>query len=193
MKTQNSSATSSNEVDNTVKALKKLRQQMTFLIALSPLERSHSRHVGPKNIEAAQLSLSAVREYPNILPVGFDLARFEQTVQIAAGLYQCQAALKELASDVQDTLLTVGAEAAKGTQQIRALVKAAAQTTPGLKQMSQRLAARSQRGTGAEFQAAPVESEPESPPALAASPTLPVPAAPAVIPSAPQSPDNKAA
>src|SRR6185436_13789036 len=177
MKTQNSSATSSNEVDNTVKALKKLRQQMTFLVALSPLERSRTGHVGPKNIEAAQLSLSAAREYPNILPVGFDLAQFEQTVQTAAGLYQCQAALKDLASDVQDTLLTVGAEAIKGTQLIRVLVKAAAKTTPGLKQISQRLAPRNQRGTGAEVQAAPVE--PESPPALAATtPTLPVPAAP---------------
>jgi len=53
--------------------------------------------------------------------------------------------IKALTSDVQDTLLSVGADATMGTQQVRALVKAAGKTTPGLRQLAESLAPRPAR------------------------------------------------
>ena len=188
MKNQNLSAISPKEIENAVKALKRLRQAMPFLIALSPLERSHSSNVGPKSLNAAQVSLLAAREYPAILPAGFDLAHFERTVQVFGGLSQCQTALKELSTDVQDTLLAVGTDALKGTQQIRALVKAAVKTTPGLSEIAQRLTTRTQRGVGAEVAPTivPTTAGPADP-----TPIAPAPQAPA--PQAAPTPGSKAA
>ena len=118
---------------------------MPFLMTLSPLERRHGTYVGSNRIQEAQASLTAAREHPAILPSTFDVAVFEHNVQMMVRLHQCLTVLKALTSDVQDTLLSVGADATMGTQQVRALVKAAAKTTPGLRQLAESLAPRPAR------------------------------------------------
>jgi hypothetical protein len=145
MNNKNIAAISVKEIENTIGALKELRQRMPFLMTLSPLERRHGATVGPSRVQETQASLAAAREYPAILPSTFDLARFEHSAQATVRLHQCLTVLKGLTSDVQDTLLSVGADAITGAQQVRALVKAAAKTTPGLSQLLQDLTPRAPR------------------------------------------------
>ena len=161
MKNKNISAISVQEIDNSIDALKELRQRMPFLTALSPLERRHGAHVGSNRVQEAQASLTAARENPAILPSTFDVALFEHNVRVMVRLHQCLTVLKALTSDVQDTLLSVGADAVTGSQQVRALVKAAAKTTPGLRQLAESLAPRPARASVLDTPAA--ESTAETP------------------------------
>src|SRR4030095_7632979 len=118
MKTQNLDI-SLQDIDAVVEGLKELRQKMPFLVALTPLERRQSPHVRLTNVGAAEECLMAAREYPLILPGHFDLTRFEQNVKVTVALFKCLTAIKDLASDVQDTLTAVSANTLKGTRQIR--------------------------------------------------------------------------
>ena len=204
MKNQNqnrSANVSLQDIGAVIDGLKELRQKMPFLIALTALERRNSTHVGLGNLAAAEDCLMAAREHPSILPGHFDLAQFEQNVKVSAGLFKCLTALKELSSDVQDTLLAIGGETLKGTRQIRAQVKIAAAATPGLKQLAQRFASGTSRAVGAETSAAPptvdagvptpvvAPSGPAAPASPASTSTPAVPAQPAPA----SAPETKAA
>ena len=181
------------DIDAVVVGLKELRQKMPFLVALTALERRQNPHVRLNNLGAAEDCLMAAREHPSILPGHFDLAQFEQDVKVTVALYKCLTAIKDLGSDVQDTLAAVSVNTLKGTRQIRAQVKIAAVNTPGLKQLAQRFSSGSSRPVGAETTASETTGAVVSPIAAPAVTAAPAPAPSQPSPPAASAPETKAA
>src|SRR5262245_16677244 len=92
-------------------AVRDLRQQMTFLKALTPKERGTMPKVSPSALTLMETALQAARENPSLIPPSIDLTRYGEEVQSCRGLYSLLTQLQELCSDVQDTLAVLGKEA----------------------------------------------------------------------------------
>ena len=161
MKNQNLPVTVTiSDLEAVGRSLKALRQTMPFLVTLSPSER-RGTPLGPQKLALAETCLIAARENRSILPPSFDFDQFEHNVRITAGLHKNLNELKQLASDVQDTLIAVAKQTLKSSQQVRALVRTAAKTTPGLQLLAQQLSNPASHPLGKET---PLDSMPSDPP-----------------------------
>ena len=192
MKKQTSSVNlTGKDIEVVLEALKELRGQMPFLVALSPQQRRQTPRVGLPHLATAENCLMAAREYPTLLPANFDLEQFADSVRVMVGLHKCWTALKELTSDVGDTLGSVGTETLKVSQQVRTLFNAAAKVTPGLKEVAQRLATPSSHAVGAESAALRAPAQPAAAPTQPSAPVAP----PVPVPNepTPTPPTEKAA
>ena len=155
-------------------AVSALREQMTFLTALTPAERGKLGYAAA-HLEEIKASLAVAKANPSLLPIAFDLPRFEVDASHVVNLHQVSTQLKSLAADVQDTLAVASARALKSSRQLRKVVKAMAASTPGLKLVTESLDAVTPR------------SAPRGPTAVAAPPgTAPAPAPAAGSPVSPQ-------
>src|SRR5262245_13301522 len=94
------------ELETAARSLKALRQTMPFLVTLPPAERRKAA-LKPQQLALAESCLAAARENRSILPPSFDFEQFEHNVRITVSLHKCLQDLKQLASDVQDTLTAV--------------------------------------------------------------------------------------
>lgn len=181
MKNQNQSQTEGSVavkgIETAIASIKTARAGMMFLTALTPKERQSLRRVTAGQLALMDSAVQGAQENPALVPASIEVSKFASDVQAAHRLQTLLHDLRDLCSDVQDTLSVVGKEADNATQQVRAIVKSVARTkpTPGLKLLSQRLNPRSGRaGAGKET--------PET--AAAASAT-----APAAVPVSPPAPD----
>jgi len=105
-----------------------LREQMTFLRPLMPMERRHIKKVGAAVVRAARQRLEVARDIPEVIPSSFDLPLFEQEVLNAESLISCAAAVKRLHRDLQDTLLVIGSRASRRGAEVYGRIKAASLT-----------------------------------------------------------------
>ena len=120
--------------------LKALRRAMPFLVALAPKERRR-RELRIRKLALAEHALEGVRENRAVLPPYFDFEQFEHDVRMTRGLYNALLDLKQLVFDLQATLAISGSEVAKGCDAVCGHLKAAAKMTPGLRAITQQLAA----------------------------------------------------
>lgn len=123
-------------------ALETVRQKLPFLVTLTPAERRHLFKMGDKSLAFVQNSLQAARNNPGILPASFDLPGFERDVKLAVVLNDVVGSLRQMTSQVDDTLLGVGSEAMNAATEVYGYVKAAVRKTPGLKPVATQLGER---------------------------------------------------
>ena len=144
---QNISATlSSADVQAIRDAIAIIRSKLLFLVNLTDAERQKLFKMKDKSIPFVQDALSGAQDHPEILPTTFNVAEFSKDVLLAVALHEVLALLQSLTSSVDDTLMAVGSEAMAEARQVYEYVKVAAKTTPGLKPLLDRLAARFAHG-----------------------------------------------
>lgn len=123
-------------------SIKKMKEQMPFLINLSTKERQRFFKMGDKSLAFVTKSLAAAESNPEILPGSFDVQAFGRDYQLAKDLLEIQAMLKQLNEQVDDTLMAVGSEAMTNSLSVYDYVKTAAKREPGLKGLAEQLGER---------------------------------------------------
>jgi hypothetical protein len=92
-------------------AIQTIREKLPFLIDLTPDERRSLPKLGDKSQAFVTQALTVATQNPDILPRAFDVAEFQQDVNLLAALQPLTAALTQLQELVEDTYLEVGSEA----------------------------------------------------------------------------------
>jgi hypothetical protein len=92
-------------------AIQTIREKLPFLIDLTPDERRSLPKLGDKSQAFVTQALTVATQNPDILPRAFDVAEFQQDVNLLAALQPLTAALTQLQELVEDTYLKVGSEA----------------------------------------------------------------------------------
>lgn len=92
-------------------AIQTIREKLPFLIDLSPEERRSVPKIGDTGHNFAAQALAIATQNQDILPRAFDLAEFQQDVDMLGGLRPVVLALTQLQELVEDTYLQVGSEA----------------------------------------------------------------------------------
>ena len=118
-------------------SIKKVQEQMPFLINLSVQDRRRLLKMGDKSLAFVTKSLSAAEANPDILPRTFDVQGFGRDYQLAKDLLEIQAMLKQLNEQVDDTLMAVDSSLS-----VYDYVKTAAKREPGLKGLAEQLGER---------------------------------------------------
>jgi hypothetical protein len=129
--------------DATIVSIKNLATQarvlLPFLQTLTAGDRIGLYKMGPKRLAWVMECLQAAKNHPEILPPHFKLAEFEQKYELARALADLRAVFKSLFTDVDDTTMGVGSEAATKASAVMGYVDAAAKTEPGLKSVAESL------------------------------------------------------
>jgi hypothetical protein len=92
-------------------AIQTIRQKLPFLIDLTPDERRKLPKIGDTGHNFAAQALTVATQNPDILPRAFDVAEFQQDVDLMAALRPLVTALTQLQELLEDTYLEVGSEA----------------------------------------------------------------------------------
>jgi hypothetical protein len=92
-------------------AIQTIREKLPFLIDLTPDERRSLPKLGDKSQAFVTQALTVATQNSDILPRSFDVAEFQQDVNLLAALQPLTAALTQLQELVEDTYLEVGSEA----------------------------------------------------------------------------------
>ncbi len=136
------SATDSQAIKDAIAAI---LAKLPFLVNLTTDERKATFKTGPNSLSFVQNALSAAKAYPDVFPASFDTAGFEKDVNLFTVLTELATQIDSLASQVDDTRLAVGGEAMTEATQAYKYLKAAAETTPGMKPIVEQLGERFQR------------------------------------------------
>lgn len=92
-------------------ALDTVRQELPFLVDLSPDERRSLLRMGDKSRGFVSQALEVAEQNPDILPRSFDAAEMRRDVELLAALSPVLTALAQLNELVDDTHMAVGSEA----------------------------------------------------------------------------------
>lgn len=151
MSYQNISATVSSADLQAVKtAITTIQQKLPFLINLTAEERKGIYKAGPNSLSFVQNALQAAQNNPDIFPKSFSVTEFASDVNLFTVLTELNTLLAQLASSVDDTRMAVGGEAMKEATQTYNYVKAAAESTPGLKPVADQLGERFSKSSPAQ-------------------------------------------
>ena len=111
-------------VTNITTAVATIRTNLPFLITLSVAERRSL----PKVNEATQglifASQNFVNQHPEALPASFNTAEFLKDAALVAPLTQANAAVAQLATDLEDTLMALFSDAYSEVLDVYAFAKA---------------------------------------------------------------------
>jgi hypothetical protein len=83
--------------------------------------------------------LKAARNNPGILPGYFKVDEFEKDFELARALADIRSVYESLFTDLNDTTMGVGSEAAKASSQVMGWVDDAAKTEPELRSVAETL------------------------------------------------------
>lgn len=129
--------------DETITGIKALAAQaralMPFLQTLTANDRIGLYKMGPKRLAWVMECLQAAKNHPEVLPSFFQTAEFERSYELARDLSDIRATFKSLYTDVDDTTMGAGSEAASHASAVMGFMDAAAKTQPGLKSVSESL------------------------------------------------------
>ncbi len=131
------------------------KQKLPFLVSLTVDERKSTFKAGPNSFSFVQNALSAAQGYPDIFPNSFSTPAFKKDVDLFGALTELGTLAESLSSQIDDTRLAVGGEAMQQRSQVYTYVKAAADTTPGLKPVADQLGERFQRASKPKADATP--------------------------------------
>jgi len=122
-------------------------QKLPFLVNLTVDERKSTFKTGPNSLSFVQNALTAAQNTPSVFPASFSTPAFQKDVDLFATLTELNTLASSLASQIDDTRLAVGGEAMQEARQVYNYIKAAAETTPGLKPIAEQLGERFQRAS----------------------------------------------
>jgi hypothetical protein len=137
---QNISATLTDAVINQIKDhAAQARVLMPFLQTLSTDERMKFYKMGPKRLAWVQACIDAAKNHPEVLPTYFKVEEFEKDFALARALADIRGVYQSLCTDIDDTTMGVGKEAATAASQVMGWVDDAAKSQPGLKSVAESL------------------------------------------------------
>lgn len=122
-------------------------EKLPFLVSLTADERKGIFKTGPDSVSFVNNALTAVQNQPAVFPESFDTEGFQHDVDLFTALTELATLALSIASQIDDTRLAVGGETMRAGRQVYNYIKAAAETTPGLKPIADQLGERFQRAT----------------------------------------------
>jgi hypothetical protein len=129
--------------DEAIAGIKDLAAQarvlMPFLQTLTAGDRIELYKMGPKRLAWVMECLQAAKNHPEVLPSFFKTEEFEKSYELARDMADIRAVFKSLFTDVDDTTMGVGSEAATHASAVMGFMDAGAKTQPGLKSVSESL------------------------------------------------------
>jgi hypothetical protein len=127
------------DVDAVKDAIATISSKLPFLITLDGNEIKALFKLGPKSADFVQDASGAVASFPNILPPTFDKAEYGKDTALFRALSEIKMQLDSLSEKVDHTHLAVGSEAMLASLEVYAYVQTAADRTPGLKSVAEKL------------------------------------------------------
>jgi hypothetical protein len=138
---QNISATlSAADIQAVKDAISAIEAKLPFRVTLTNDERKSLFKTGSSRLSLVADAAAIAQNHPNIFPAAFDTAEFLRDFTLFQQLTELKLAVDSLASQVDDTCLALGSEAAKAALQVKDYAEAAEDTVPGLKPLVEKLA-----------------------------------------------------
>lgn len=132
--------------DNTIAAaiqsINDAKGSFPFLINLSATERKKFRKMGPKSVDYVNDNLVGANQFPNSLPGDFPLAEFAQDVTLINKLYPLLVASQALTEGLNDTILALGSDAMKESDEVYRFLKLAAKSDANAKAIVEQIGRR---------------------------------------------------
>jgi hypothetical protein len=125
-------------------AVATIRTNLPFLQSLSPEERQELFKTGDKSLAFVLLARDAARQFPGVLPTDFDLAAFQQDVDLYQSLSEPLLALRDVLEQVEDTRMIAGVDAMYAALEVYYYVRGR-DGTSALNEAAQALGRRFQR------------------------------------------------
>jgi hypothetical protein len=127
------------DIDAIKAALQGINTTLPFLITLGVEERKALFKLGPKSADFVQDASTAAANFPNILPVSFDRVEYDKDTTLFKALADIKFMVDSLQEKLDNTYMAVGSEAMIASLEVYAYVQTAADRTPGLKTVAEKL------------------------------------------------------
>ncbi|MDR0757026.1 MAG: hypothetical protein LBF85_04175 [Tannerella sp.] len=107
-----------------------------YLLPLTPTERRDLPKMGDKSLSFVEKARDYAHRYPQLCPSYLDMKAFDTDMSDVTGLRTVHIVAKQLASDIDDTVMIAGSEAYQAALVFYNAAKAAAaQNIPGAKEV----------------------------------------------------------
>lgn len=120
-------------------ALNTIKEKLSFRVTLSNEERKSLFKTGASRLSLVVDAAAIVQNFANIFPSTFDTAALLRDVALFQKLNEIKLQIDSLASQVDDTCVALGSEAAQQALQVYDYGKAAQDTVPGLRPLVEQL------------------------------------------------------
>lgn len=115
------------------------RGLMPFLQTLEGKDRVGLFKMGPGRLAWVGACLDAAKNHPGVLPGYFKPEEFSKDYELARALADLRGIFESLFTDINDTTMGVGSEAATAASKVMGWVDDAAKTEPGLRSVAANL------------------------------------------------------
>lgn len=130
----------------TVKAaIATINGKLPFLVTLDATERQALFKLGPKSADFVNDASVAAVNFPAILPASFDKTEYAKDTSLFDALGDLKSLVDSLQEKLDNTYTAVGSEAMTASLEVYAYVQTAADRTPGLKSVADKLKDRFKR------------------------------------------------
>lgn len=118
-----------------IQSINDAKGSFPFLINLSADERKKFRKMGPKSVDYVNDNLTGANQFPNSLPGDFPLAEFAKDVTLVTKLYPLLVASQAFTEGLNDTILALGSDAMKESDEVYSYLKLAARNDANAKEL----------------------------------------------------------
>jgi hypothetical protein len=128
------------DIDAVKTAIATIAAKMPFLVTLNADEIQSLFKLGHKSADFVQDASQAATNFGNsILPASFNQAEYAKDVALFKALMEIKLLLDSLNEKVDNTYMAVGSEAMTASLEVYAYVQTAADRTPGLQTVADKL------------------------------------------------------
>jgi hypothetical protein len=127
------------DIDAVKGAIATINTKLPFLITLDADERKSLFKLGPKSVDFVQDASAAAANFSNILPASFDKTEYGKDTALFKILADFKIQIDSLQEKIDNTYMAVGSEAMVASLEVYAYVHTAADRTPGLKTVADKL------------------------------------------------------
>lgn len=127
------------DIDAVKTAITTITTKLPFLVTLDAEERKALFKLGPKSADFVNDASSAVTNFPTILPGSFDKTEYGKDTALFKALAEIKLLIDSLQEKLDNTYVAVGSEAMTASLEVYAYVQTAADRTPGLKSVADKL------------------------------------------------------
>ena len=125
-----------------IQSINDAKASLPFLINLSATERKKFRKMGPKSVNYVNDNLAGANQFPNSLPANFPIEEFAKDVTLINKLYPLLVASQAFTEGLNDTILALGSDAMKGSDEVYGFLKLAAKTDANAKALVEQIGRR---------------------------------------------------
>jgi hypothetical protein len=137
-----SAETDDETITNAIVSINDVKSHFPFLINLSAAERKKFRKMGPKSVDYVNDNLAGANQFTSSLPANFPLTEFAKDVQLINKLYPLLVAAQALSEGLNDTILALGSDAMKESDEVYDFLKKAAKRDANAKALVEQIARR---------------------------------------------------